>query len=198
MLLTVGLFPSVVLTTSLLLNMVAVSYNTMNTLPFWAVVKVLAIWAFVSFPLCVVGSMFGRHWGGRGNFPCRVNSIPRAIPEGAWYSRPAAVICLAGILPFGSIFIEMYFILTSFWSYKFYYVYNFMLLVLVILVAVLICTTIVAVYFVLNAENHRWQWVAFLSGGSTAGYVFLYSLYYFYFKTEQYGFLQISFYFGSM
>ena len=36
--------------------------------------------------------------------------------------------CFAGILPFGSIFIEMYFIFTSFWAYKIYYVYGFMLL----------------------------------------------------------------------
>ena len=33
-----------------------------------------------------------------------------------------------GVLPFGSIFIEMYFVFTSFWNYKFYYVYGFMFL----------------------------------------------------------------------
>lgn len=59
---------------------------------------------------------------------------------------------LAGILPFGSIFIEMYFILTSLWGYMYYYVYGFVLLVFAILVVVLVCTTIVAVYFVLNGE----------------------------------------------
>lgn len=62
------------------------------------------------------------------------------------------VVPLAGVLPFGSIFIEMYFILTSLWGYMYYYVYGFMLLVFTILVVVLVCTTIVAVYFVLNAE----------------------------------------------
>ncbi len=35
------------------------------------------------------------------------------------------MICIAtGVLPFGSIFIEMYFVFTSFWNYKFYYVYG--------------------------------------------------------------------------
>ena len=38
------------------------------------------------------------------------------------------IILVGGILPFGSIFIEMYFIFTSFWAYKIYYVYGFMLL----------------------------------------------------------------------
>ena len=62
---------------------------------------------------------------------------------------------LAGVLPFGSIFIEMYFIMTSMWGYMYFYVYGFVLLVYAILVVVLVCTTIVAVYFVLNGEVCR-------------------------------------------
>lgn len=122
----------------------------------------------------------------------------RPIPAAAWYGDPNILIPVAGILPFGSIFIEMYFIFTSFWSYKFYYVYGFMLLVYAILSMVTVCTTIVSVYFVLNAENYHWQWVAFGSAGSTAGYVFLYSVYYFFYKTQMNGLLQVSFYFGYM
>lgn len=38
--------------------------------------------------------------------------------------------------------------------------------------------------------------MAFLSAGSTAGYVFLYSVYYFLCKTKMSGLLQTSFYFG--
>jgi transmembrane 9 superfamily protein 3 len=102
------------------------------------------------------------------------------------------------VLPFGSIFIEMYFMFTAFWSYKFYYVYGFMLLVYLILSLVTICTTIVAVYFVLNAENYHWQWMAFSCAGSTSFYVFLYSIFYFFYKTQMTGLLQVSFYFGYM
>ena len=46
-------------------------------------------------------------------------------------------------------------------------------------------TTVIVVYFCLNAENYLWQWTAFYSGGSTALYVFLYSIYYFVFKTRR-------------
>mmetsp|Transcript_9557 Transcript_9557/g.18774 ORF Transcript_9557/g.18774 Transcript_9557/m.18774 type:complete len:99 (+) Transcript_9557:1-297(+) len=61
-----------------------------------------------------------------------------------------------------------------------------------------VCTTIVATYFILNAENYHWQWISFLSSGSTAVYVFLYSVYYFFWKTKMSGFLQCVFYFGYM
>lgn len=84
MLLSVMIVPSVVFPMVFILNLVAMSYNTVNTIPFTTVLEIALLWLFVSFPLCVTGSMFGRHWGGKGNFPCRVNSIPRQIPEGAW------------------------------------------------------------------------------------------------------------------
>lgn len=77
-----------------------------------------------------------------------------------------------------------------------YYVYGFMLLVFVILIIVTVCVTIVGTYFLLNAENYHWQWTSFFSAASTALYVFLYSIYYYYVKTKMSGFFQTSFYFG--
>mmetsp|Transcript_43790 Transcript_43790/g.137544 ORF Transcript_43790/g.137544 Transcript_43790/m.137544 type:complete len:107 (+) Transcript_43790:1757-2077(+) len=71
-----------------------------------------------------------------------------------------------------------------------------MLVVYLILTVVTVCTTVVAVYFVLNAENHKWQWLSFNAAGSTAFYVFCYAVYYYYFKTNMQGFLQWAFYFG--
>lgn len=68
------------------------------------------------------------------------------------YAKPSVVIPLAGILPFGSVFFEMYFILTSLTSYSIYNVYGFMVMVFLILIVVLVCVSIVSVYVVLNAE----------------------------------------------
>ena len=65
---------------------------------------------------------------GSPDYPCRVNAVPRPIPEKKWFMEPWVIVALGGVLPFGSIFIEMYFIFTSFWAYKIYYVYGFMLL----------------------------------------------------------------------
>lgn len=52
------------------------------------------------------------------NYPCRVKRIPSPVPDRAWYLRPWAIAAAGGLLPFGSIFIEMYFVFTSFWNYK--------------------------------------------------------------------------------
>ena len=88
----------------------------------------IAIACFVIFPLTLVGTIIGKNVNGAPNFPCRVNAVPRPIPEKRWFMEPWVISVLGGILPFGSIFIEMYFILTSFWAYKIYYVYGFILL----------------------------------------------------------------------
>lgn len=84
MVLSAVLVPSVLVPVASYLNVVSMMKRTTNAIPFLAVVKILLVWLLLAFPLCVIGSMFGRHWGGKGNFPCRVNSIPRPIPQGVW------------------------------------------------------------------------------------------------------------------
>ena len=46
--------------------------------------------------------------------------------------------------------------------------YGFMLLVFLILMVVTVCVTVVATYFLLNAENYRWQWTSFAAAASTS------------------------------
>ncbi|KAH9751372.1 transmembrane 9 superfamily member 1 [Citrus sinensis] len=196
MILTASLFPFMVFGIGFLLNTIAIFYGSLAAIPFGTMVVVFVIWAFISFPLALLGTVVGRNWSGAPNNPCRVKTIPRPIPEKKWYLTPSVVSMMGGLLPFGSIFIEMYFVFTSFWNYKVYYVYGFMLLVFVILIIVTVCVTIVGTYFLLNAENYHWQWTSFFSAASTAVYVYLYSIYYYYVKTKMSGFFQTSFYFG--
>lgn len=48
----------------------------------------------------------------------RTNKIPRQVPEQAWYMHPAFSVLIGGILPFGAVFIELFFILTSMWLHQ--------------------------------------------------------------------------------
>lgn len=196
MILTASLFPFLCFGIGFILNTIAIFYGSLAAIPFGTIVVVFVIWAFISFPLALLGTVIGRNWSGSPNNPCRVKTIPRPIPEKKWYLTPSVISLMGGLLPFGSIFIEMYFVFTSFWNYKVYYVYGFMLLVFLILIIVTVCVTIVGTYFLLNAENYHWQWTSFFSAASTAIYVYLYSIYYYHVKTKMTGFFQISFYFG--
>lgn len=196
MLLTAGLFPGTCFAIAFSLNTIAIFYHSLAAVPFGTMVVIFFMWSFISFPLVLFGTVIGRNWNGAPDNPCRVKTIPRPIPERAWYFTPGAISIMGGILPFGSIFIETYFVFTSIWNYKVYYVYGFFLLVFLILSIVTLCVTIVGTYFLLNAENYHWQWTAFNGAASVAGYVYLYSVYYFLFKTKMTGFFQTCFYFG--
>jgi transmembrane 9 superfamily protein 2/4 len=48
----------------------------------------------------------------------RTNKIPRQVPEQPWYMNPVFSVLVGGILPFGAVFIELFFILTSMWLHQ--------------------------------------------------------------------------------
>ena len=143
----------------------------------------------------------GAHLGGRAEplaYPTKTNLIPRSIPPQAWYMQPMFAILVGGILPFGAVFIELFFILSSIWLHQFYYVFGFLLLVFIILVITCAEITIVMCYFQLCAEDYHWWWRSFLTSGSSAGYMFAYSVFYFFTKLEITKFVSALLYFGYM
>ena len=196
MFLTLFAFPTFLFAVAMLLNAVALSYSAVMAIHLPQILTIIGIWLVTSLPLTIFGTIIGRNWGSKTSAPCRVSPIPGYLPVKKWFLEPHVVIPLGGILPFGSIFIEMYFVFTSFWNYKFYYVYGFMFLVAAMLCIVCACVAIVVTYFLLNAEDYNWQWPSFLCVSSTSLYVYLYAVYFFFTKTKMHGFFQTSFYFG--
>lgn len=83
---------------------------------------------------------------------------------------------LTGILPFGAIFVELYFIMTSLWTNKIYYMFGFLFICYGLMIMTAAATTVLLTYFLLCAENYRWQWRAFAGAGMTGGYVFINAL----------------------
>ena len=129
------------------------------------------IWFGVSLPLVFIGSYFG-YKKQKIEVPVRTNQIPRQVPDQIWYMKPFVSILMGGILPFGAIFIELFFIMSSIWLHQFYYLFGFLFMVLLILVITCAEITIVMCYFQLCTEDYHWWWRSFLTSGSSALYVF--------------------------
>jgi transmembrane 9 superfamily protein 2/4 len=81
-----------------------------------------------------------------------------------------------GVLPFGTMFIELYFAMTSVWLGFFYYLFFFVLAVGVLTIVINIEISILCTYVQLCAEDYLWWWRSFHRGGSVAFYVAIYSV----------------------
>lgn len=91
---------------------------------------------------------------------------------------------LGGILPFGCIFIQLFFVLNSIWSNQIYYMYEFLYFVYILLIVTGSTSAIMLCYNHLCTENYHWWWKSFLTSGFTAVYAFIYICNYFVTKTE--------------
>ena len=58
MITTILLFPSIISIVGVILNMIAVHYDTIGALPISVILKMSAIWLFVALPLSVAGMYY--------------------------------------------------------------------------------------------------------------------------------------------
>lgn len=179
-LITALFFPGVVFGIFFVINIVLAIAGSTAAVSFFTLTSLLLLWLGVSLPLVYLGSFVGWKLPVIEN-PVKVNSIRRLVqPPAKWYMHPAFMVLLGGSLPFGAVFIEAYFIMTSVWLNQFYYVFGILFLVFVILVVVSSEISIVLSYFQLCSEDYHWWWRSFLISGSSALYLFLYSILYFF------------------
>lgn len=194
-LLTSMLSPGIVFSLFFIMNLIFWANESSAAVPFSTLIALLSLWLGVSFPLTFMGAYFG--FKPRAlEHPVRTNQIPRQIPEQSFYTQPIPAVIMGGVLPFGCIFIQLFFILNSLWSSQVYYMFGFLFLVFLILVITCSETTILLCYFHLCAEDYHWWWRSFLTSGSTALYLFVYCVHFFMTKLEIEDALSTFLYFG--
>ncbi|NXX93202.1 TM9S2 protein, partial [Centropus bengalensis] len=194
-LLTALLCPGIVFADFFIMNLILWVKGSSAAIPFGTLVAILAMWFGISVPLTFVGAYFGfkekpiEH-------PVRTNQIPRQIPEQSFFTKPLPGIIMGGILPFGCIFIQLFFILNSIWSHQMYYMFGFLFLVFIILLITCSEATVLLCYFHLCAEDYHWWWRSFLTSSFTAVYLFIYAVHYFFSKLQITGTASTILYFG--
>ncbi|KAJ7525707.1 hypothetical protein O6H91_17G062400 [Diphasiastrum complanatum] len=168
-------FPGITFLILTLLNFLLWGSGSTGAIPFSLYLILLAMWFCISVPLTLLGGYLGSK-PEHIHFPVRTNQIPREIPPQKY---PSWLLILgAGTLPFGTVFIELFFIMSSIWLGRIYYVFGFLFIVLILLIVVCSEVSLILTYMHLCVEDWRWWWKAFFSSGSVAVYFFLYTISY--------------------
>lgn len=198
--LTAGLFPAPTVAIFMWVNSVAIAHGSTSALPFTTILTVTALYAFIAFPSTVFGGIVAKNYvPAEFNAPTRTTKVAREIPtEIPWYrSRPFQIL-IAGFLPFSAIYIELHYIFASMWGHQLYTLFGILLLAFILLIIVTSFITVALLYFQLAREDHRWWWAAYINGGMTGIFIYIYSFYYYFHRSGMTGLLQSSFYFGYM
>ncbi|XP_053435548.1 transmembrane 9 superfamily member 2-like [Nycticebus coucang] len=188
------LCPGIVFADLFLMNLILWVEGSSAAISFGSLIGILGMWFGISVPLTFCGSYFGS----KKKFKCSVhtNQIPRHIPPQSFFTNPIVGIIIGGILPFGCIFIQLFFILNSIWSHQLYYMFGFLFFVFIILLITCSEATILLCYFHLCAEDYHWWWRAFFTSSFTTVYLFIYSVHYFFTKLQITGIASTILYFG--
>ncbi|KAF2703160.1 endosomal P24A protein-like protein [Pleomassaria siparia CBS 279.74] len=169
--------PALVFATFFLLNLFVWGRGASGAVPFTTMLVLVIIWFVISVPLSLAGSWIGFKQP-VVEAPVHTNQIPRQIPPSGGYLRPLPSMALAGVLPFGAIFVELYFIMNSIWFSKVYYMFGFLFICYGLMIMTSAAVTVLMIYFLLCAENYHWQWRSFCTAGASAFYVFASALLY--------------------
>merc|ERR1719335_732986 len=145
---------------------------------------IVMLWFGISLPLVFVGAYIGYRKEAIQPPVNTTSKTRREIPEQPWFLSTWFAVAIGGVLPFGAVFVELFFILSSLWLDQYYYVFGFLLLVFFILMVTCAEITIVLCYFQLCGEDYRWWWRSFFTSGSSAIYLFVYSIFYYYTKLD--------------
>ncbi|CCJ31523.1 unnamed protein product [Pneumocystis jirovecii] len=155
LILTPVFVPGIVFLTFSFLNFVLIGSRSSGVVPLRTMFVIVALWFLISVPLSVFGSFCGFRAGSFVH-PVKTNQIPRQIPTQVFYMKFLPSFFVGGILPFGAIFVELYFILNSIWFGRIYYMFGFLFICYAIMVTTCSTVTILMTYMQLCSEDYHW------------------------------------------
>ncbi len=164
-----------------------------TTVSFLTIVVHFLLWVFVSAPLVFAGAFFGLKTHAI-EASTTTNQNSRTVPGNAWHMNTILTALMGGVLPFGSVSIELSFIMSFLWLNQLHYATEFLMTVLAIVVITCAQVSTVFCYLQLCAEDHRWWWTSFWNCATAGIYLFVYSLWFLIFRLNLVGILSVMVY----
>ena len=195
MILTPVLLPGIIFLTVIFMNVLLYFVGSSNVIPLATLVFMVFLWILFSIPLAFAGSLISYKKCNWDEHPTKTNEIPRQIPFQPWFLKTVPATLIGGLVSFGSIAVELYFIYSSLWFNKIFYMFGFLLFSIVLFSFTTGLINVIITYRALCSENWTWQWRSFFIGGLGCSiYIFIHSILFTQFKLG--GFATIVLYVG--
>ncbi len=196
-LLTSVLFPGTLFFGYVLINIILSMEKSTAAVSISELASLFCLWIFCTLPLILIGSFLGMKRK-KQKLPCKVNAVPRKIPEKPWYLHYRYLSCFTGLICFITILVELNYIMSALWKHELYFVVPFLWISYLLFVVVSGEVSIIVVFWNLCYGDYNWWWKSFLVGSSPVIYFILYSIYFFFFRMSITRLSAIVVYFGIM
>jgi transmembrane 9 superfamily protein 2/4 len=171
------LFPGISIIILFFVRMLFTFENSTIGLKLSEILLLIILWICISSPLTLLGSFLAINKK-KIKFPCKINVLPTFIPKKPWFLKIKYVSFIAGLIPFGTIFIEFLYLLAYVWKYQVTYLASFLIFSIFFSVIITSEISIIFVYLNLCKGDYNWWWKSFFISASPGLYILGYSFYY--------------------
>ncbi len=141
---------------------------------FWTILQIFLLWVCMLIPLVFFGSYMGFK-AERIAIPCKVNQIARVVPERSVIQNSALSSFVIGLMAFSSLTVEIYMLMNALWLQEFFYAVGYLFFVIIVFTISCSLLAMIACYYRMNKENHRWWWYAFNDTAFSGLWIIVYS-----------------------
>ncbi|KAJ0988282.1 hypothetical protein J5N97_006638 [Dioscorea zingiberensis] len=169
------LFNATIFIIFMVMNKIHAANGSTGAVPWSVYWTLLSLWFCLSLPCTFTGGFMAAARPSSYHNPA---GLVQQVQQPRRTIRTWLIVLLAGLVPFGIVFVELFFFLRSIWLVRLYNAHNLPLLLLVLLMLMSACglvSTFIADRCACN-EDRGWRWKAFFASGLTGLYAFLYSM----------------------
>ena len=178
-LLTAIIVPGTILSGYYIVNIILVIEKSSAAANAFDIISLFILWIFCTFPLILIGGFLGTK-NKAIEVPCKINAVPSFVPEKPWYLHYKFMTFITGFIAFGTLFVELNYVMGSLWKHQIYFMAFFLWISLILFIIICGELAIIVVFWNLCYGDYNWWWKSFLIGASPVIYFVIYSFYYFF------------------
>ncbi|KAG2210064.1 hypothetical protein INT47_003500, partial [Mucor saturninus] len=181
---TLFFVPTIIFLMIFVINMAALYESSLFAIPRSSLIYMIILWFLISTPLVFLGAYvceknYRQHKISHDS-SVLISQIPKQRTGHLWYFQPMLRCIFGGIISFSALYVDMFYVIQSVWTEKYYYVSAILLVVLSISGMIMSITSIAVTHLDFYYEDYEWWWKSFYISFVSSVFMFIHMLYHYY------------------